>query len=235
MKTRWLTSALFALLAFSAGRLGAQNPVGRSPGVLPPAYSPYLNLLRNNNPAYVNYYGLVRPEVDFRSSINGLQQGVAANAAGVSGLDASGLLLTGHPTSFMNTSHYFFNRGGQATPGAAAPGAAMNRAGRRSRVRRRDQPRGNTGDPPALMAPLSLPIAAEVRTSGQAGKTPKSFFMEDSRGQNSYESRPAGIGGRPVALPGAACLRRVSALWLPKLVPAAAAVAAGRQSLFRLQ
>ncbi len=134
MKTRWLTATMIALLAFSAGRLGAQNPVGRSPGVLPPAYSPYLNLLRNNNPAYVNYYGLVRPEVDFRSSINGLQQGVATNAAGISSLDAAGLPLTGHPTAFMNTSHYFLNRGGQGTPGgtgggATAPAPAINRGG----------------------------------------------------------------------------------------------------------
>jgi hypothetical protein len=131
MKTLGIvTTAVIGLLALSAGRLGAQNPVVRPPGVLPPVYSPYLNLLRNNQPAYVNYYGLVRPEVDFRNSIVGLQQGVAANAVGVSNLDAAtGLPLTGHPTSFMNTSHYFLNRGGQGTSSAAAPGAAINRAG----------------------------------------------------------------------------------------------------------
>lgn len=127
MKTRWIwMAALTGLLVCSVGRLGAQNPVVRPPGVLPPTYSPYLNLLRNNNPAYINYYGLVRPEVDFRNSIYGLQQGVAANAAGISNLDASaaGLPLTGHPTTFMNRSHYFLNQGGQGTP-AAAPAAAV--------------------------------------------------------------------------------------------------------------
>jgi hypothetical protein len=136
MKTRWLTVTIIGLVAFTSGRLSAQSPVVRAPGVTPPAYSPYINLLRNNNPAYVNYYGLVRPEVDFRSSIYGLQQGVAANSVGISSLDAAaaGLPLTGHPTSFMNTSHYFLNRGGQGTPGpgaatAAAPAAAISRGG----------------------------------------------------------------------------------------------------------
>ncbi len=132
MKTRRiLTAAFIGLLAFSTGRLSAQGPVVRPPGVLPPVYSPYLNLLRNNNPAYINYYGLVRPEIDFRNSIYGLQQGVATNATGIAGLDAAGLPLTGHPTTFLNTSHYFLNRGGQGTPAAAlagAPAAAISRA-----------------------------------------------------------------------------------------------------------
>lgn len=120
MKTRWLAAAVIGVVACTSGRLSAQAPVVRPPGVAAPTYSPYLNLLRNNSPAYINYYGLVRPEVDFRSSLYGLQQGVAANAAGVSNIDAAtGLTLTGHPTSFMNTSHYFLNRGGQGTPGSA--------------------------------------------------------------------------------------------------------------------
>jgi hypothetical protein len=134
MKTLWiLTAAFIGLLAFSTGRLSAQVPVVRPPGTLPPVYSPFLNLQRNNNPAYLNYYGLVRPEIQFGNSIYGLQQGVAANAAGISGLDAAtGLPLTGHPTFFMNTSHYFLNQGGQGTPaaaGAAAPASAISRGG----------------------------------------------------------------------------------------------------------
>ncbi len=134
MKTLWITAAaLVGLAVFTGGRLYAQAPVVRPPGPapnLPPPYSPYLNLLRNGNPTYINYYGLVRPEVDFRNGINNLQQGVAANTASISQTDqATGLPLTGHPTQFMNTSHYFLNRGGQGTPGTA-PAAARAAAPR---------------------------------------------------------------------------------------------------------
>ncbi len=132
MKTLWITSAaLIGLAVFTGGRLNAQAPVVRAPGSvpnLPPPYSPYLNLLRNGNPTYINYYGLVRPEQDFRNGINNLQQGVAANSAAITQTDqATGLPLTGHPTQFMNTSHYFLNRGGQGSPGTA-PAASPPRA-----------------------------------------------------------------------------------------------------------
>ncbi len=124
MKTlRMATAALIALAALAGGTLYAQAPVGIPGGApqLPPAYSPYLNLLRNGNPAYVNYYGLVRPEQDWRSQVYGLQAGVATNSAAISAVDAAtGLPLTGHSTTFMNTSHYFLNRGGQGTPGTAS-------------------------------------------------------------------------------------------------------------------
>jgi hypothetical protein len=130
MKAYW-AAALMALGVVATGRLQAQAPILRPPGGYPvtqPAYSPYLNLLRNDNPLYVNYYGLVRPEFEFRSQIYGLQQGVAANAAAISSYDTTtGLPLTGHPTQFLNTSHYFLNRGGQAAPGMA-PATAMIRA-----------------------------------------------------------------------------------------------------------
>ncbi len=133
MKTLWTTAALIGLVAFTGGPTYAQPPALRAPVALPPAYSPYLNLLRNGNPAYINYYGLVRPEVDARNQIYGLQQGVAANATAISTIDtASGLPLTGHPTQFLNTSHYFLNRGGQGTS-AAAPGSMVQAATRPTR------------------------------------------------------------------------------------------------------
>jgi len=79
-----------------------------------PPFSPYLNLLRRGNPAYLNYFGLVRPEVDFRNSLVGLQQQVIANQQGVAGLEAAAAFpTTGHATRFLNTSHYFLNQGGQ--------------------------------------------------------------------------------------------------------------------------
>ena len=125
-----MTATLIGVGAFAA-RSYAQFPVLRPPGpapVSPAVYSPYLNLLRNGNPTYINYYGLVRPELDFRSQIYGLQQGVATNSAVLSGVEsATGMPLTGHPTQFLNTSHYFLNRGGQSSPGAAAPAAGFTR------------------------------------------------------------------------------------------------------------
>ena len=119
MKTLWM--AAVGLAVFATGSLYAQPPVMRTPGgPLPPPYSPYLNLFRNGNPTYLNYYGLVRPEIDFRNQVYGLQQGVTANAEAISSYDqTTGLPLTGHATQFMNTSHYFLNRGGQGTPAAA--------------------------------------------------------------------------------------------------------------------
>lgn len=40
-----------------------------------PTFSPYLNLLRNNRVG-LNYYGIVRPEIDFRASEDRLQSGL---------------------------------------------------------------------------------------------------------------------------------------------------------------
>jgi hypothetical protein len=117
-------------VALTAGAMpaGAQYPgvpVGyrglANPGVAYPAYSPYLNLLRQGNPFYANYYGLVRPEVAWRQSVAGLQSQTAANQQSIAGLETAGPLLTGHGTSFLNTSHYFMYRG-PGTPAGRATG-----------------------------------------------------------------------------------------------------------------
>src|SRR5438477_1692275 len=106
--------ALAGLLVLSGERASAQGPSGPQTigPIANPPFSPYLNLLRRGNPAYLNYYGLVRPELDFRNAFVNLQQQVTANQQGVADLGAAtGLLGTGHPTQFLNTSHYFLNRG----------------------------------------------------------------------------------------------------------------------------
>ena len=125
MKTLWIaTAALVGLLALTAGRSCAQYPPAvRPPGVPAPVYSPYINLLRRGNPTYINYYGLVRPEVEFRNSIYGLQQGEATEATAISAVE-SGQLVTGHTTMFLNTSHFFLNRGGQGAPASAPTSGA---------------------------------------------------------------------------------------------------------------
>src|SRR5262245_3364243 len=68
-----------------------------------PAFSPYLNLLRpGTNPA-INFYGLVRPQQEFRSGINNLQsdiQGVGAAVARMNYQD-NAIHETGHAAGFM--------------------------------------------------------------------------------------------------------------------------------------
>ena len=120
MKTFRILAAAVAILALcTQNRLCAQPPGSPIPSPRP-VVSPYINLLRNNSPAYLNYYGLVRPEFQFQNQLGGLQQSLAASSGAGSATDpATGLPLTGHSTQFLNTSHYFLNRGGQGQVGAA--------------------------------------------------------------------------------------------------------------------
>lgn len=105
-----LTPALVGLVVVSAPVL-AQGP-GPSPPRRP-ALSPYLNLLRGGNSA-VNYYGLVRPQNEFRAANNQLQNSVnrlqseidqtqALQQSGISQLQA-----TGHKSGFNTHRAYFF-------------------------------------------------------------------------------------------------------------------------------
>jgi hypothetical protein len=102
-------------LAMSATAISAQPPV---PGgyARPPAFSPYLNLNRGGSPA-INYYGLVRPEIQFRQSLLHLSNDVAANqqALGSGNPGMNDMPFTGHPTQFMNLNGYFMNNGSAGT------------------------------------------------------------------------------------------------------------------------
>jgi hypothetical protein len=70
-----------------------------------PVISPYLNMARGGNAA-VNYYGLVRPQLDARNAIQQLQQHEFAPAASSAPI-GNGAPNTAHPVQFMNYSHYF--------------------------------------------------------------------------------------------------------------------------------
>jgi hypothetical protein len=104
------------VVATCADRAIAQVPIG-GPG-LPqqyrPAYSPYLNLLRSGSSPAVNYYGLVRPQLNFINSIGMLQQQVSSDQQEISGLQFGNLPTTGHPVQFLNLKGYF-----QSTQGGA--------------------------------------------------------------------------------------------------------------------
>ena len=127
---RALFGAILALggLAFLNGQAAQCQPIygpgsyGPRAGVpiTNPVFSPWTNLLRGGS-FLGNYWGLVRPEFAWRGSVGILQQQTSANQQAVAGLEgAVGFPTTGHPTQFLNTSHYFLSRGGQVGGGGGA-------------------------------------------------------------------------------------------------------------------
>ena len=118
-------AALAALPGWGAAQPPNPGGVGGAGNVQRPSFSPYLNLLRSGSPA-LNYYGLVRPEQQFRQSITTLQGSVAANQQAIGGIQAEveggGAPATGHPTQFLNYGGYFLNSG----PGAVGGGGTTN-------------------------------------------------------------------------------------------------------------
>jgi hypothetical protein len=117
--------ASFLLLA-AAGSASAQTPYqGQSPyqgtfgrpptnPYVQPAVSPYLNLVRPGSPPGLNYYDLVRPQVETQNSLHDLREQVqAAHAYGVGNREnAAAPLTTGHPTYFGALGQHF----GAGTP-----------------------------------------------------------------------------------------------------------------------
>ena len=104
-------------------------PPGGAYNSRPPAFSPYLNLLRGGGSSTLNYYGLVRPETQFRQSLQNLSGDVAMNQQMIGNIDSAlmGLPSTGHPTQFMNLGGYFMNSGGGM--GASILGGPASRSG----------------------------------------------------------------------------------------------------------
>jgi hypothetical protein len=127
-----LTLVAITGLAWSPAnaQFGGYQPGIRSNNYRPyqpitPTYSPYLNLLRGGSPLFSNYYGLVRPELDFRRSLQGVQQQANLNSQDIAALDALGIDVTGHKIRFFNTTHYFFNLGGRTSTDLATLAAAL--------------------------------------------------------------------------------------------------------------
>jgi hypothetical protein len=128
-----------AVIVVAAGTARAQTqgvpPNGR------PAVSPYLNLNRRGASPGINYYNLVRPQTDFFSSIQQLQQQVGANRTAITGIEQgagqAGLPPTGFVPQFQSHRAYFqtYSSGGGGSPlmGGSRPAAAASRAAPRSR------------------------------------------------------------------------------------------------------
>ena len=112
-----------------------------------PTFSPYLNLLRTGNGSFgnsaaFNYYGLVRPQLDFQNNIAGLQNDVDLNRQALlnqnnqSNNNQLNTFSTGHSAVFLNTGGYFLNsnptlgtqggggRGAQGSGGQTGAGRA---------------------------------------------------------------------------------------------------------------
>ena len=69
------------------------------------------------------------PELNFRSSINNLQQQASYDQQAIGDLQMSNLPTTGHPVMFLNTRGYFQSpiggsRGSAGVQGMSAPGGA---------------------------------------------------------------------------------------------------------------
>jgi hypothetical protein len=122
------------------GQIGQYVPPQTNPN---PTVSPFLNLTRPGGAA-INYFGIVRPQMEAMQAFQQIQQNQAALAAGAAGyggydplnpfgqqlwVDPASRLQTGHAVSYFNTQQYFptpgkggFGGGG----GGAAPGGIAN-------------------------------------------------------------------------------------------------------------
>jgi hypothetical protein len=105
-----LTASLaLAGLLCQAPAARAQYPYGGNPYTRP-AVSPYINLLRGGASPAINYSTLVRPELEFRSSINQLNNQTLLNQQAITGLSQQqygGPLVTGAQVGFQNQGVYF--------------------------------------------------------------------------------------------------------------------------------
>ena len=136
MRRTILAAALGVLLL-------AQTAAGQPPGPprYSPTFSPYLNLARGGVSPALNYYGLIRPQLDNRTATQNLQTQVQQNYQSINGLQqgeaggvSAGPPATGFQAGYMTHLGYFLNNGtggtrpGQATAGRGA-GAGFGRGG----------------------------------------------------------------------------------------------------------
>lgn len=130
MKRLLIVLGLFGLVLVYAPAPAWAQPYNQPGNLNPyarPVTSPYLNLLnRQGNIPAVNYYGIVRPEIAFRNSIQQLRQQDAQIQQNVNGLEeAATLPVTGHTSGFMNYRSFFMTMGrpgaGATAPITAAP------------------------------------------------------------------------------------------------------------------
>jgi hypothetical protein len=120
------SGSIAALLLISAA-LQAQPPAPPKQAPRRPTFSPYLNLTRPEGGAARNYYGLVRPEVEFRNNISQLQQDARALSIAAAAPPPSGEMETGHRAGYMTHLRYFGTNASRTGAAATAPAAPTRR------------------------------------------------------------------------------------------------------------
>jgi hypothetical protein len=82
-----------------------------------------LNLLQRGGTPAINYYGLVRPQLQYNTAINSLEQQVAQTRVAITAQESLNVPTTGHQISFLTYQRFFLNVGAQSpfqNVGAAA-------------------------------------------------------------------------------------------------------------------
>ncbi|HWY88680.1 MAG TPA: hypothetical protein VNX28_18350 [Gemmataceae bacterium] len=121
-----LAALILASGAYAQPQIGSYTPPVVNPH---PTISPYLNLNRGGvNPA-INYYGIVRPQIENHQAIQNLQQQFQTTQGmiqGQAGAQASEEMApTGRAAGgYFNYSHYFplYSRGAGGTSAAGSNG-----------------------------------------------------------------------------------------------------------------
>lgn len=104
----WTTFGLLGLIMFLDGQPACAQGYAR-PQLNPyvrPTVSPYVNLARGGSPG-INYYGVVRPQLQTTASLLQMQQTQALEASDINALATAGVPITGVSTQFMNFSHFY--------------------------------------------------------------------------------------------------------------------------------
>jgi hypothetical protein len=112
---------------FGSGGSPGGSALGGGIGSAPTSggFSPYLNLNRGGNTAALNYYGIIRPQMNFQSSLQSLSQQQQQTAGMMQDDPLMPGIVVGTRPRFLNTSGYFLNINGGTTPGMTggiAPG-----------------------------------------------------------------------------------------------------------------
>jgi hypothetical protein len=115
------------LLAFSGQTARAQLGAPPNQPLAGPVISPFLNLNRSGASPGINYFGLVRPQLQLQSELTQLQTQVTTQQY----LDNTALTNrpitdTGTGAGFMNYNRYFLNVG---RPGTSTGGMSLTTPG----------------------------------------------------------------------------------------------------------
>jgi hypothetical protein len=98
------------ITACVASEASAQpGPPPGVPGPSRPVFSPYLNLVRRDVSPALNYYGIVRPQLNALNALQSVQQQLGALQQAAQPDIVMGLPVTGQPTYFLNNGGYFLN------------------------------------------------------------------------------------------------------------------------------